>query len=200
MDFADLRGQSPEARSQTPCLAKAAEAEHHTEARKWKRSTTHGMTGSGRGRDSSRAARSPSATSSNPPPSFSCAYEQMSVNRLSVPLGVRVMAGKLHDKTILITGASAGIGRASALALAQEGANLVLDRTPRRAPGSLAGRRVRARRTRGLRRRGRPRRGDRKSAQYRLPWTISASSTSWSTTPAPASTRTWSTPAPKTTT
>ena len=36
------------------------------------------------------------------------------------------MAGKLLNKTILITGASAGIGRASALALAQEGANLVL--------------------------------------------------------------------------
>ncbi len=36
------------------------------------------------------------------------------------------MTGKLLNKTILITGASAGIGHASALALAQEGANLVL--------------------------------------------------------------------------
>lgn len=36
------------------------------------------------------------------------------------------MAGKLTKKTVLITGASSGIGRASALALAQEGANLVL--------------------------------------------------------------------------
>ena len=36
------------------------------------------------------------------------------------------MAGKLKNKTVLITGASAGIGRASALALAEEGANLVL--------------------------------------------------------------------------
>jgi len=36
------------------------------------------------------------------------------------------MTGKLVGKTALITGASAGIGRASALALAQEGANIVL--------------------------------------------------------------------------
>ena len=36
------------------------------------------------------------------------------------------MAGKLAGKVALITGASAGIGRASALALAQEGANMVL--------------------------------------------------------------------------
>ena len=36
------------------------------------------------------------------------------------------MAGKLIGKTVLVTGASAGIGRASALALGQEGANLVL--------------------------------------------------------------------------
>ena len=36
------------------------------------------------------------------------------------------MAGKLTGKTVLVTGASSGIGRASALALAGEGANLVL--------------------------------------------------------------------------
>jgi len=36
------------------------------------------------------------------------------------------MAGKLAGKVVLITGASAGIGKASALALAQEGASLVL--------------------------------------------------------------------------
>jgi len=36
------------------------------------------------------------------------------------------MAGKLAGKTALITGASAGIGWASAVALAQEGANVVL--------------------------------------------------------------------------
>ena len=37
------------------------------------------------------------------------------------------MSGNLSGKTALITGASAGIGWASALALAGEGANLVLD-------------------------------------------------------------------------
>jgi NADP-dependent 3-hydroxy acid dehydrogenase YdfG len=36
------------------------------------------------------------------------------------------MSGKLNGKVVLITGASAGIGWASALALAQEGASLVL--------------------------------------------------------------------------
>jgi 3-oxoacyl-[acyl-carrier protein] reductase len=36
------------------------------------------------------------------------------------------MTGKLAGKVVLITGASAGIGKASALALAQEGANIVL--------------------------------------------------------------------------
>ncbi len=36
------------------------------------------------------------------------------------------MTGKLAGKVALITGASAGIGRASALALAQEGVNMVL--------------------------------------------------------------------------
>jgi NADP-dependent 3-hydroxy acid dehydrogenase YdfG len=45
------------------------------------------------------------------------------------------MTGKLSGKTALITGASAGIGWASALAMAREGANLVL--TARR-PGRLA--------------------------------------------------------------
>jgi short-subunit dehydrogenase len=38
----------------------------------------------------------------------------------------KTMAGKLKGKVALITGASAGIGRASAMALAKEGANLVL--------------------------------------------------------------------------
>ncbi len=37
------------------------------------------------------------------------------------------MSQKLSGKTVLITGASAGIGRASALALAGEGANLILN-------------------------------------------------------------------------
>jgi NADP-dependent 3-hydroxy acid dehydrogenase YdfG len=37
------------------------------------------------------------------------------------------MAGKLAGKVVVITGASSGIGRSSALALAQEGANLVLN-------------------------------------------------------------------------
>ena len=36
------------------------------------------------------------------------------------------MSGKLSGKTALITGASAGIGWASAMALAGEGANLVM--------------------------------------------------------------------------
>jgi NADP-dependent 3-hydroxy acid dehydrogenase YdfG len=36
------------------------------------------------------------------------------------------MTGKLAEKVVLITGASAGIGKASALVLAQEGASLVL--------------------------------------------------------------------------
>jgi short-subunit dehydrogenase len=36
------------------------------------------------------------------------------------------MTGKLTGKSVLITGASAGIGRASAMALAREGANIVL--------------------------------------------------------------------------
>jgi NADP-dependent 3-hydroxy acid dehydrogenase YdfG len=44
------------------------------------------------------------------------------------------MTGKLTGKTVLITGASSGIGRSSALALAREGANMVL--TARR-PGRL---------------------------------------------------------------
>jgi 3-oxoacyl-[acyl-carrier protein] reductase len=39
---------------------------------------------------------------------------------------IKKMTGKLAGKVALITGASAGIGRASALALAQEGASLVL--------------------------------------------------------------------------
>jgi 3-oxoacyl-[acyl-carrier protein] reductase len=37
------------------------------------------------------------------------------------------MAGKLAGKVVVITGASSGIGRSSALALAQEGANMVLN-------------------------------------------------------------------------
>ncbi len=36
------------------------------------------------------------------------------------------MAGRLQNKVALVTGASAGIGWASAMALAREGANLVV--------------------------------------------------------------------------
>jgi short-subunit dehydrogenase len=40
--------------------------------------------------------------------------------------GEKKMTGKLTGKTVLVTGASSGIGRSSALALAREGANIVL--------------------------------------------------------------------------
>jgi short-subunit dehydrogenase len=40
--------------------------------------------------------------------------------------GEKKMTGKLTGKSVLVTGASSGIGRSSALALAREGANIVL--------------------------------------------------------------------------
>jgi short-subunit dehydrogenase len=40
--------------------------------------------------------------------------------------GEKNMTGKLTGKSVLVTGASSGIGRSSALALAREGANIVL--------------------------------------------------------------------------
>src|SRR5262245_27893622 len=45
---------------------------------------------------------------------------------------------RLHDKTILVTAASAGIGRASALRMAKEGANVIATDIDERGLASLA--------------------------------------------------------------